>query len=126
MHRSLKIQTFQLTSNDPTLLIENTIFLELGLYCSKKLYKYCRDHYRYIVAATVTPGCYNPPPFKKLIPRFMKKDRSMETRNSWEDHFFDLEEMKVGVITFLIPGSGSCLLSARTYSRKPTSGWGQL
>jgi hypothetical protein len=35
MHRSLKIQTFQLTSNDPTSLIEKTIFLELGLYCSK-------------------------------------------------------------------------------------------
>jgi hypothetical protein len=32
---SLKIQTFQLTSNDPTSLIENTIFIELGLYCSK-------------------------------------------------------------------------------------------
>jgi hypothetical protein len=35
MHRSLKIQTFQLTSNDPTSLIENTIFIELGLYYSK-------------------------------------------------------------------------------------------
>jgi hypothetical protein len=35
MHRSLKIQTFQLTWNDPTSLIESTIFIELGLYCSK-------------------------------------------------------------------------------------------
>jgi hypothetical protein len=38
MHMSLEIQTFQLTSNDPTLIIENTTFLELGLYCS--------NHYR--------------------------------------------------------------------------------
>jgi hypothetical protein len=35
MHRSLKNQTFQLTSNDPTSLIENTIFIELGLYYRK-------------------------------------------------------------------------------------------
>jgi hypothetical protein len=34
MQKSLKNQTFQLTSNDPTSLIEN-IFLKLGLYCSK-------------------------------------------------------------------------------------------
>jgi hypothetical protein len=31
----VKIQTLQLISNDPTPLIENTIFIELGLYCSK-------------------------------------------------------------------------------------------
>jgi hypothetical protein len=31
MHRSLKIQTFKLTQNDPTLFVENTIFIELGL-----------------------------------------------------------------------------------------------
>jgi hypothetical protein len=36
MHRSLKIQTFQLTSNEPTLIIENTISLELGLYYSNR------------------------------------------------------------------------------------------
>jgi hypothetical protein len=41
----LKIQTFQLTSNDPTSLIENTIFIELGLYCNK--------HYISSVEATV-------------------------------------------------------------------------
>jgi hypothetical protein len=29
------IQTFQLILNDPTSLIENTIIIELGLYCSK-------------------------------------------------------------------------------------------
>jgi hypothetical protein len=45
MHRSLKIQTFQLTSNDPTSLIENTIFLEFELYYSK--------HYVSIVEVTV-------------------------------------------------------------------------
>jgi hypothetical protein len=28
------MQTFQLTSNDPTSIIENATFLELGLYCS--------------------------------------------------------------------------------------------
>jgi hypothetical protein len=54
MHRSLKIQSFQLTSNDPTSIIENDISLELGLYCS--------NHRRNTVertvdvAATVTPG----------------------------------------------------------------------
>jgi hypothetical protein len=35
MQKSLENQTFQLTSNDPTSLIENNIFLKLGLYCSK-------------------------------------------------------------------------------------------
>jgi hypothetical protein len=34
MHRSLKIQTFKLTQNDPTPFVKNTIFIELGLYCS--------------------------------------------------------------------------------------------
>jgi hypothetical protein len=34
MHRSLKIQTFKLTQNDPTSFVENTIFIELGLYYS--------------------------------------------------------------------------------------------
>jgi hypothetical protein len=34
MHRSLKIQTLKWTSNDSTSLIENAIFLELGLYRS--------------------------------------------------------------------------------------------
>jgi hypothetical protein len=55
MHRSEKIQTFQLTSNDPTSLIENTIFLELGLYRTA-LYKHCRGYFRYTVAATATAG----------------------------------------------------------------------
>jgi hypothetical protein len=48
MHRSLKIQTFQLTSKVPTSIIENDISLELGLYYS--------NHYRYTVSAAVTPG----------------------------------------------------------------------
>jgi hypothetical protein len=34
MHKSFKIQTFQLASNDPTPILENTISLEFGLYCS--------------------------------------------------------------------------------------------
>jgi hypothetical protein len=34
-----KIQTFQLTSIDPTSIIENVISLELGLYCSSQ----CRN-----------------------------------------------------------------------------------
>jgi hypothetical protein len=34
-YTGVKIQTFPLTSNDPTSLIENTIFLELDLYCRK-------------------------------------------------------------------------------------------
>jgi hypothetical protein len=29
-----KIQTFKLTQNDPTPFVENTIFIELGSYCS--------------------------------------------------------------------------------------------
>jgi hypothetical protein len=55
MYRSLKIQTFQLTSNDSTSIIEHATFLKLGLYCSNK----CRE----TIAATVTP--------KVLQTRFM-------------------------------------------------------
>jgi hypothetical protein len=51
MYRSSKIQTFQLTSNDPTPKIENVTFHELGLYCS--------NHCRCNVAATTIQGCYN-------------------------------------------------------------------
>jgi hypothetical protein len=47
----VKIQTFQLTSNDPTSIIENTISLELDLYCSNHYRKNCRC----TVAATVAP-----------------------------------------------------------------------
>jgi hypothetical protein len=32
--QEFKIQTFKLTQNDPTPFVENTIFIELGLYCS--------------------------------------------------------------------------------------------
>jgi hypothetical protein len=42
------------------------------------------------------------------------------------DHFFGLSDTKVGLITFLIPGSGSCLLSMRSYRQKQTLGLGQL
>jgi hypothetical protein len=52
MHRSLKIQSFQLTSIDPTSIIENGISLELGLYCSN----HCRDKCRCTVAVTITLG----------------------------------------------------------------------
>jgi hypothetical protein len=52
MYRNLKIQTFQLTSNDPTSIIENATFLELGLYCSNR----CRENCRCTVAATVITG----------------------------------------------------------------------
>jgi hypothetical protein len=48
MRSCSKIQTFKLTSNDLTLKIENTIFLELGLYY--------RGYYRCTVAATAIPG----------------------------------------------------------------------
>jgi hypothetical protein len=44
----------------------------------------------------------------------MKDERSMEIRNGPGDHFFDLGEMKVGVITFSILGLGSCLLTVGT------------
>jgi hypothetical protein len=47
----------------------------------------------------------------------MKDERSMEIRNGPGDHFFDLGEMKVGVITFSILGLGSCLLTVRTCRR---------
>jgi hypothetical protein len=52
MHRSLKIQTFQLTSNDPTSIIENDISLDLGLYRSN----HCRENCRCTIATTVIPG----------------------------------------------------------------------
>jgi hypothetical protein len=71
MHRSLKIQTFQLTSNDPTSIIENAISLELGLYCSNN----CRENCICTVAATVHQGVTILPPSRNLVPRFMKVER---------------------------------------------------
>jgi hypothetical protein len=58
----MKIQTFQLTSNDPTSIIENTIPLELRLYNSN----HHREHYRCIVAATATPGVLQPSPLQEI------------------------------------------------------------
>jgi hypothetical protein len=40
----------------------------VGFVPKPLLYKYCRGYCRYTVAATVTSGCYNPPPFKKSHP----------------------------------------------------------
>jgi hypothetical protein len=57
MHKSFKIQTFQLTSNDSTLITENAIFPELGLYYSyhyrnivEKLKMYCSCYSQYHIA----------------------------------------------------------------------------
>jgi hypothetical protein len=74
MHRSLKIQTFQLTSNDSTSLIENIIFLKLGLYCSK----YCVSIVETIVAATVPPECYTNGERENDVPPMPYKPRSNE------------------------------------------------
>jgi hypothetical protein len=43
--QEFEIQTLKLTQNDPTPFVENTIFIELGLYCS--------HHYISTVDATV-------------------------------------------------------------------------
>jgi hypothetical protein len=34
--QEFEIQTFKLTQNDPTPFVENTIFIELVLYCSHR------------------------------------------------------------------------------------------
>jgi hypothetical protein len=52
------------------------------------LCKYCRGHYRYTVCATVTPGYYNPPPFKKSCPEIYEgRVVRQKTKNSYMDHF---------------------------------------
>jgi hypothetical protein len=66
---------------------------------------------RCTVPATVALGCYNPPPLKKYRPEIMKEERSPENEERSLNHFFDLNGMKVGVITYLTLGSGTCLLS---------------
>jgi hypothetical protein len=73
-------------------------------------------HCRATVAATVTPGVLQPPshPKRNLVPRLWRK---WETKNGQGDHIFDLSKTKVGVITFLIPWSRSCLLAVRTCRR---------
>jgi hypothetical protein len=125
MYRSFKIQTFQLTSNDSTSIIENVTFLELCLYCSNP-YRNIVVKCRCIVGATVTPGCYNSPLVKKSHPKIYEGREVHENRKGGHmDHFFGLSGMKVGLITFLIPRSGSCLLTMRTCRQKQASVCGQ-
>jgi hypothetical protein len=54
-----------------------------------------------------------------------KRDSSKNKERS-SIHFFVLSSTKVGVITFLIPGPGLCLLSVKSCRRKQASGWSQL
>jgi hypothetical protein len=72
-----------------------------------------------------TRGVTTLPPQRNLIPRLRRKRGSSENKEwSW-NHSFGLNGTKVGVITFLIPRSGSCQLSSRSCRRKQASGWGQ-
>jgi hypothetical protein len=104
-YTGVKIQTFQLTSNDPTSKTENVISLELSLYYS--------NHCRNFVERTVdvlhllqyTQGVLQPSPFKKFCPEIYEgREVHRKTKNGHMDHFFGLSSMKVGLITFSIPG----------------------
>jgi hypothetical protein len=69
----VKIQTFQLTLNDPTPLIGNTIFIELGLYCSKHCVSNVEPIIDILYLLQYTTGCHNPPPFKKSHPKIYEE-----------------------------------------------------
>jgi hypothetical protein len=81
MHRSLKIKAFQLTSNDPTSLIEKTIFNELGLCCSK----YCvstADATIVYCSYYSNTGVLQPSPFKKSRPEiYEEREVHRKTKN---------------------------------------------
>jgi hypothetical protein len=97
MYGNIKIQTFQLTSNEQTSIIENVISLELGLYCS--------SHCRCTIAAAVIPGVLQPSPLKKSRAEIYEgRGVHRKTKNDHMDHFIALSGMKVGLITFLILG----------------------
>jgi hypothetical protein len=53
-------------------------------------------------------------PLKEISPRDYEGREVKGEQGTIIDHFFDVGEMKVGVITLLTLGSGSCLLSARS------------
>jgi hypothetical protein len=61
-------------------------------------------------------------PLKKSCPKIIKEEGPSETKNGPGGHFFGLSNTKVGVITFLIPRSGSCLLSVRSCRRNKLLG----
>jgi hypothetical protein len=67
-------------------------------------------YYRNIVLI----GVLQPSPLKKSHPKITKEERSSKNKERSLDHFFGLSGMKVGMITFLILRSGSCLLSTRS------------
>jgi hypothetical protein len=60
-----------------------------------------------------TRGVTTLPPLKKLHLEITKEERSSENKERSLNHFFDLSSTKVGLITFLILGSRTCLLSVR-------------
>jgi hypothetical protein len=95
----VKIQTFQLTSNDPTSIIENAISLELGLYSSN----HHREHYRCTIAATVTSRVLQHSPFKKSHPEITEEEGSSENKERLLNHCFGHNNRKVGLIGFVIP-----------------------
>jgi hypothetical protein len=67
------------------------------------------------VAATVNPGVLQASLLKDISSQALRKKRGLPKNKEWSsNHFFVLSDMKVGMITFLIPGSGSCLLSMRS------------
>jgi hypothetical protein len=75
---------------------------------------YCSNHCRSIVTAIVTTGVLQPSPSKKSCPEIMKEEMPPKNKEWPLNLFFGFNNMNVGLITFLISGSGSCLLSVRT------------
>jgi hypothetical protein len=59
------------------------------------------------------PGVLQPSPLKKSRPEITKEERSSENKERSLNHFFGLSGTKIGLITFLIPRSGTCLPLAR-------------
>jgi hypothetical protein len=64
-----------------------------------------------------------PSPLKKSRSEIMKEERFLKNMEWSLNHFLGLNGTNVGMVTFLIPWSGSCLLSARSYKQKQASRW---
>jgi hypothetical protein len=83
---------------------------ELGFYYSNR----CRA----TIAATITPGVLQPSHLKEISFRDYEGREVIGEQRTVIDCSLGLSSMKVGVITFLIPGLGTCLLSMKTLQTK--------
>jgi hypothetical protein len=89
---------------------------ELGFYHSNR----CRA----TVAITITPEVLQPSPLKEISSRDYEGREVIGEQRTVIDRSLGLSNMKVGVITFLILGLGTCLLSTRTLQTKTRFGMG--